>query len=191
MLPDAGTPPIVTGTFGSCGSFNPCAGNLQGTWFRTAVCVEPSNPFGTACPTGSLISYSGSGAGRLDFLGQDLIRTYGPSSETYVANYPQACLTGGFATTCSALESLLSSAGFAASCPPATAGRTGCDCTLTITSAAPSSTQTTWTDNGGGVITVNDGMNPFQWRTCVMTGNPDTLILTGSDGLGRQTWQRR
>lgn len=191
MLPDAGTPPTVTATFGMCGSFNPCTGNLQGTWFRTGVCVEPNNPFGTFCPTGMLVSYMGQGAGRLDFLGSTLVQTYGPSTETLTANYPQACLTGGFVMSCPQLESFLTSSGLPTSCPLASGGRTGCDCTLTRTSPMPTSTQATWTDNGGGVITVNDPNSPFQWRTCVMPGSPDVLILTGSDGLGRQTYQRR
>lgn len=187
MLPDAGMPQTIAATFGTCGTFNPCAGNLAGTWFRSAVCIEPTNPFGTFCPGGSLLSYTGTSTGRLDFLGQDLVRTFS-SDETLIANFPVECLT--LVSTCTQLETLLTQSGLTGSCPTATGGRTGCDCTVVRTNPQ-SSTTTTWTDNGGGLITINDGANPFQWRTCVLTGNPDVLYVTGSDGVGRQTYQRR
>ena len=180
-LPDAGTPPIVIATFGTCGPSSPCAGNLAGTWFRTAVCVEPANPFATVCPTATLITYSGTSQARLDFIGQNLTRTFGPGNETSMVNWPVECLTAPF-STCSALQSLLS-----VSCPVAAAGRTGCDCTVSVMGSGGAST-VTWTNNGGGLITLNES-TPIEWSTCVMSGSPDTLRVDVGGAL--HTYQRR
>ncbi|MBL8913615.1 MAG: hypothetical protein JNM17_23140 [Archangium sp.] len=184
-LPDRGTPPTIAATFGQCGSFNPCTGNLQGTWFQTAGCLELSDPFGTFCPSGSVLASAIQGWWRLDFLGTTLVQTDGPMTSTFVSNFPQACLPG--VTSC---DQLGSNTTVPTTCEVASSGRSGCDCTTTNTRTVPTSTQTTWTDNGGGLITINASV-PIQWQTCVLPGNPDVLIVTDSDGRGRQTYERR
>jgi hypothetical protein len=181
-LQDAGVLPVVTGTFGSCPpAVTPCSGNLQGTWARTSLCFRAQTlPFGQVCSSVLLTGYSGTGVGRLDFVGSQVV-TSGGGTQTVSFNYPQSCLTGPF-NTCSTLGSALMG-----TCPTAAPPRTGCDCSTT--NSGPFSSETNPWTGSGGVLTVGTGMSAFTWQTCVIPGTPDVLIIEQPGSYS--TWERR
>ena len=133
-----------------------------------------------------MLSYSSTTTGRLDFIGTQLFQT-GSGSASFSLNAPQACLMSPIGSTCSQLATLLS-----ASCSSASSGRSGCDCSGTINNPSPTTSTVTWTDNGGGRITLDAGRGSTTvWRTCVIPGTPDVLLVTDDTGTGRVTNVRR
>ncbi len=127
-----------------------------------------------------LTGYSGSGVGRLDFLGNQVV-TSGGGTETISFNFPQSCLMGPL-LSCSALEAALMG-----TCPVAAPPRTGCDCSTTSTGPL-SSRVDPWTGSGG-VLVVGAGASATTWQTCVLPGTPDVLIV---EQPGSYTmWERR
>lgn len=181
-LPDGGTPGTVNGTFASCSGLPACSGNFLGTWFLTQYCLAQQNPFGALCTTGSIISYTGTGAQRLDITSTTYTTT-GYGTDTLVANFPQSCLVTPI-TSCTQLQTST------ITCPVASGGRTGCDCTAISSSSTPTSTTFSYTVTGVGQISVTNNGQTTQYSACVTPGSPDVLHLTDSAGNTR-TYVRR
>jgi hypothetical protein len=147
---------------------------------RTSLCLSPQAlNFGQLCSSALLTGYSGTGVGRLDFVGSQVVVS-GGGTETISFNYPQSCLTGAF-NTCSALSST------SITCPVAAPPRTGCDCSSTNTSQLTSEVLP-WTGSGG-LLTVGAGASTNTWKTCVIPGAPDVLMVNQTGSYS--TWERR
>jgi hypothetical protein len=163
MLPDAGTPPSVSVTTGSCMTVTPCAGTLTGTWFYTAACADdPLADIKGLCPTVSTITSTSTLTGRLDFSGTSVIRQVN-SSYAMTINVPDSCVMN---VGCATIQTVLPNA----TCSAATGPRTGCDCQVSGTSMLNESGSYT---AAAGVVTLTLPSKTRTFNTCV-TGS--TLV---------------
>ncbi len=178
MLPDAGTPGMVSVTTGSCATVTPCAGALAGTWFYTAACADdPLADFRSLCSSVSTVSSTSSLAGRVDFLGTAVVRHVTTNFLTTI-NLPTSCASLG----CSTIQTLLRQSVPTAACVTAASPRTGCDCT--VSGASTFDETGTWT-SAGGVVTVVAPNKTRTFNTCV-TGASLVLRETTSSLTGTE-----
>lgn len=157
---DAGTPPTVTVSSGSCQMVTPCSGNLVGTWHYTGACVDdPLSDVRTLCPSISVVNSTSTLTGFAVFSATALTRQVSTTYTTTI-NLPASCAALG----CATIESFLRASVPTATC---TAAGAGCNCTLSGSSTLNETGSYTVSN---GVVTETTGSTVRTFDACVTNG---------------------
>jgi hypothetical protein len=167
---DAGPPPQVTVTRGSCTMVTPCQTALNGTWFYTQACVDnPIADYTQYCPAMTVTAFSSTLSGRVDINSSAWNRTVSTTYSTTVL-LPSSCSVG----SCATMESLLQSSSPGATCV-ASGSAGACSCTLSGTST---SVESGTVSQAAGALTVTpNGGTVRTYDACAQSSSPGTLLL--------------
>jgi hypothetical protein len=170
----------------TCGTVDPCGGNIVGTWKAADACITGAPTTVTMGTCTVATSYSVAVSGTATFNANLSYSADAQLTVTTTLSLPAACLSqGGVMLMCSDLSALISSsegdAGANASCVSSAGG--GCTCTLIETNAATASAGM-YTTSGDSITTSDStGGSSSSTSSYCVSGSQFHLISSSSTGV--------
>jgi hypothetical protein len=173
------------GSSGStCGSVQPCGGDLVGTWTITGVCVSQPTTTDPNCPGWSVSNVTATETGTLTYAAGGTYTVNFNRTLQYTETTPQSCIDPG---TCADLVYTYQLLGAAASCT----GTTVCTCSVAV--AASGAEAGTYVTSGTTFTATDSASGDVDNMAYCVQGNSLHLLSYNSAGqvTTEQTAQRQ